>query len=219
MGWQHRALAALLGTMLLPAFSSLAAPLGQEQLTVDTARSYIVATTCRAGMLGFLGHEHGVLATGWQATVRYDPEAPERSSIEIVDSALELVIDTETARRRARLKQEGPNETEIPEIQTRMLGPEVLDTEQHPLLEFRSERVEARGDNRLRVHGQLTLLGISRPVKVDVWVRKIQQFRLFSGQLEIKQRDFGIDPISMGGVVKVADKVKIRIEMWTLPQE
>lgn len=206
--------------IMVPAIMGLIAAPGArvgaatETLEIDMERSYIIASTGKAGMLGFLGHRHGVLATEWTAEVNYDADAPENSSITIVIATAKLVIDTDEARRRARLAEDGPNESDLPGIQTRMLE-EVLDVEQHVTIEFRSERIEVRGDNHLRVHGAMTLGGTTVPVTAEVWVRAIGGLTLFSARFEIKQTDFGIQPVSSGGVVNVADKIEIRFELWT----
>ena len=188
--------------------------LAQATLDVDTERSYIVATTGKAGALGFLGHEHGVLATDWDAAVVYSAGAPALSTISLTIRAAALVVDTDEARRRARLA-EGPAADEVPEIQARMVGPELLAVDQHPLIEFRSEHVELIDRSKLRVSGQFTLAGTILPVTSDVWVRSIQEFTLFSARFTIKQADFGIVPVSVGGVVKVANEIEVRVELWT----
>ena len=37
------------------------------------------------------------------------------------------------------------------------------------------------------------------------------------GGFEIEQRDFGMEPVSIGGVVKVADEVGIAFEVFAAP--
>jgi polyisoprenoid-binding protein YceI len=46
-------------------------------------------------------------------------------------------------------------------------GPQWLDTERFPELSFRSTQVEAAGSNALRIHGELTLHGVTRPVVLN----------------------------------------------------
>jgi hypothetical protein len=38
------------------------------------------------------------------------------------------------------------------------------------------------------------------------------------GGFEIEQRDFGVEPVSIGGVVKVADGVDIAFEVFAAPR-
>jgi polyisoprenoid-binding protein YceI len=49
-----------------------------------------------------------------------------------------------------------------------MRSPDFLDVENHPKIEFRSSGTEVTGDNRLRVLGDLTVRGTTRPVELDV---------------------------------------------------
>jgi len=213
-GW---VVATTMALLLWPGAGAMAQSGDDAQgLEVDTARSYIVARTGRAGVLGFLGHEHGVLATEWTAEVSYDAAAPERSSISVAVTAARIVADTAEARRRARLAGDGPGAEDVVEIQSRMLE-QVLRVDEYPLVEFHSDKVESRGTNRLRVSGPMTLAGATRPVQADVWVRHIEGLMLFSARFEIRQTDFGIEPVSVGGVVKVADEIEIRFELWTRP--
>jgi polyisoprenoid-binding protein YceI len=46
-------------------------------------------------------------------------------------------------------------------------GPMWLDTARFPELSYRSTRVETTGSNSLRIHGELTLHGVTRPVVLD----------------------------------------------------
>ena len=56
------------------------------------------------------------------------------------------------------------------------------------------------------MRGNLTLHGQTRPVMVDVALRDGRH----EGSARLKQRDFGITPVSIaGGTVKVKDEVKV----------
>jgi polyisoprenoid-binding protein YceI len=60
------------------------------------------------------------------------------------------------------------------------------------------------------VTGRLTLHGQSRVITFAV----VRQEGRYRGDCEIKQRDFGIQPISIaGGTVKVKDEVKIHFDL------
>ena len=187
-------------------------------LRIDNERSYLVAVTTRAGVLGFLGHEHGVLSPEWTAEVRYDPADPASARASLSVAVPKLLIDTEAARRRARLAAAGPSDDELVEIHDRMLGPDQLDAAAHPRLSFVSEVVEPLDPARLRVQGQLTLHGVTRAVETVMTVRRVEEFLLFHGELSIRQTDFGITPVSIGGVVKVGDEVQIRYAIWAIAE-
>ena len=70
--------------------------------------------------------------------------------------------------------------------------------------------VEPAGTDRWRVAGRLTIHGQTRPVTVAV----NRQGGSYRGSAAIKQRDFGIEPISIaGGTVKVKDEIKIEFDI------
>ena len=98
----------------------------------------------------------------------------------------------------------------------RMLGEDQLNAARYPSIEFRSRSVRAT-DEGFEIEGDLTLVGVTRPVTVPVRLRRMRHFTIFEGVFAIRQRDFGIEPVSVGGVIKVADEVRIRFELWTTP--
>jgi hypothetical protein len=76
------------------------------------------------------------------------------------------------------------------EVQTRMLGPEVLDTAKFPDITFTSETIVPAGKDRWNVNGRLTIHGQTRAITFFV-ARVNGRYR---GDVAIKQRDFGIEP-------------------------
>ena len=96
------------------------------------------------------------------------------------------------------------------EVQRRMLGPDVLDSTRFPEITFKSTIVEPAGDHRWRVSGDLSLHGTTRSVSVTVEERDGH----YLGSFVLKQRDFGIEPISIaGGTVKVKDELKVEFDI------
>lgn len=100
--------------------------------------------------------------------------------------------------------------------QRKMLSDDFLDAERHPVLRFVSERVEAIGDQRLRIHGQLTLRGVTRPVALEATINRVgrhtysmQYIAGFSATATIKRSDFGITRL----LPAVGDEVRIRLEI------
>ena len=96
------------------------------------------------------------------------------------------------------------------DVQARMHGPEVLDSARYPDIRFTSTHVVPDGADRWQVIGDLTLHSASRSLTFVV-VRRDGRFR---GTVSIRQRDFGIRPISIvGGTVKVRDEVQIDFDI------
>jgi polyisoprenoid-binding protein YceI len=79
-------------------------------------------------------------------------------------------------------------------------------------LEFRSTSVEVSSDGgRITVQGDLTLVGTTRPIAVELTVGDAGRL---SGSVTIKQTDWGISPYSaLFGALKVADDVEVAIDV------
>ena len=83
---------------------------------------------------------------------------------------------------------------------------EVLESERYPDIKFESTLVRSTGENRWMVTGNLTLHGTVSPVTTDVQKAN----GAYTGEVRIKQTQFGIKPVSVaGGAVKVKDELKI----------
>jgi polyisoprenoid-binding protein YceI len=96
------------------------------------------------------------------------------------------------------------------EIQARMVGPEVLDVARFPDIAFASTSIASSGTDRWQVSGRLTIHGQARTVTFPV-ARVNGKYR---GEVTIKQRDFGIEPIKVaGGTVKVKDELRVQFEI------
>ncbi len=96
------------------------------------------------------------------------------------------------------------------QIQKRMLGPEVLDSERYPEISFVSEKIEPGKKDELLATGSLSIHGRSRRITVRV----ARTGRSYSGATTIRQSDFGMKPISIaGGMVRVKDELKISFEI------
>jgi len=184
-------------------------------LRVDPERSVLVARLKRAGLMRFLGHEHGIVPGSWSAEVRFDPDdlAGSRFAVEI--PVAELIIDSADARRLADVDPDGPDSEERGEIRADMLSGKVLDGETFPIISFESRQLTMRSGNRLQIAGTLTLHGVSRDAEVDATLLRDGPGYLLQGRFEIGLRDFGIEPVSVaGGMVKVADEVEIRFDVY-----
>jgi polyisoprenoid-binding protein YceI len=95
-----------------------------------------------------------------------------------------------------------------------------FDVVKHPKLTFRSSRVEGLGDS-LRVQGKLSIIGVSRPVTLEVsYLGEIRdpwgnRRRGFSAETTLYRKDFGMtwnQVLDTGGVL-VGDKVKVTLNI------
>lgn len=89
-----------------------------------------------------------------------------------------------------------------------------FDSAQFPTATFKSTRVEAAGEGKLKVTGDLTLHGVTKPVVLDATLNKAGDHPLggraavgFDATATIKRSDFGLGKY----VPNVSDEVQIRI--------
>lgn len=163
--------------------------------------SRLEVETGRAGVLGFLGHEHRVRARAFTGRVVLAPDSIAASRVEIVVLAESLEILTDAGAEDVRKM-------------TAAMRTEVLDVASHPRITFVSRSIErARGDT-LRIVGALTMRGRTRDVPVDVAVAVRGDTLVARARFSVKQTDFGIEPYRGGplGSVQVADRVTFAIE-------
>ncbi|MCH7824393.1 MAG: YceI family protein [Acidobacteria bacterium] len=191
-----------------------------QQLTgaydVDYERSTIVAKLKKGGLLRFLAHEHGVVPGEWSAEVVFDPGDSRRSRIVVQIEAASLIIDTPAARELAAVDPDGPNDEDLAKIRAKMLSDEQLDVVAFPAIRFETTRLRLV-DDRLELYGELTIHGVTREVDVETQLRLEGDAWVVRGSLTIEQKDFGIEPVSIGGVVKVANAIEITFEIYAVP--
>lgn len=129
---------------------------------------------------------------------------------DITKSSVEATIDATSINTRDEKRDE------------HLKSPDFFDVQKYPTLTFRSTKVEKAGKGRLKVTGNLTLRGITRPVVLDVegpttavkdpWGNtKIGA----SATTRVNRQDFGLKwnkALEAGGVL-IGDDVKIALDL------
>lgn len=196
--------------------------------------SSLVAVTGRAGLLSFLGHEHAIRATEWLPTLCLDPARPTRGWADLSVDARSLEIDSDTARALADLG-DGPGEDDRAEVRAKMLGPENLAVEEHPQILVEAVSEGTGSDTPTPVSegagGSAEAEGVPVTVAVTVRGRRVEydgevdvvwrgdgSVRV-RGDVEIRLRDFGIEPESVAGVVNVANEVDLLLRLGARPTQ
>lgn len=102
-----------------------------------------------------------------------------------------------------------------------LVSPDFFAAEEHPKGSFRSNRIEDLGEGKLRVHGELELRGVTRPVAIDAAIvgagaDPYGNERLgISGSGVIDRTEYGISwnsPLPNGGLA-VAEKVRLVLDV------
>lgn len=141
----------------------------------------------------------------WSGAIQLDDADLTRSSVAVeIDAAS---IDTGVADRDKHLR-----------------SADFLDVEQFPKLSFQSKRVEKVDDERYRVHGELTIHGVTREVVLDTEYAGTakdpwgNERAAFAATVSIDRTDFGLEwnqVLEAGGVL-VGERIEISLEIQAI---
>lgn len=140
-------------------------------------------------------------------TIALNEEQPAASSVEIEIDATS--INTRDEQRDAHLK-----------------SADFLDVEKYPHIVFKSTRVEVTDDTHGKIHGDLTMHGVTKPVTLNVEYNGQSKSPWgttnygFSGHTKINRKDWGLHwnvALETGGVL-VGEEITIDIELEVVKQ-
>jgi len=171
------------------------APASAEERPIDTEQSTITVRVFKSGLFRAFADDHVIQA----------PLA-EGSLDDSANPHVQVAIDAS----RMRVLDPGLSAKDRQEVQSRMLGAEVLDTTRFQRISFRSVAIQQLDKGAWLVRGELALHGRTNPITMKVSLDNGH----YKGSATLRQRDFGIVPISIvGGTVKVKDEVKIDFDI------
>lgn len=143
----------------------------------------------------------------FSGTVNLDESNPASTAVDIqIDAAS---INTRDEQRDGHLK-----------------SPDFLDAATYPQLTFKSTKVDVTGTNTAKLHGDLTIRGVTKPVTLDVeYLGKSKspwgtENYGFEAHTKINRKDWGLTwnaALETGGVL-VGDDVNIDIELEAVKQ-
>jgi polyisoprenoid-binding protein YceI len=160
---------------------------------IDTRRATLTIHVGKTGAFSGLGHEH-------------EARAPIRSGT--ADTGAHPAVEIHVDARALRVIDKDVSEKDRAEVQKTMLGPEVLDSERHQEIVFKSTAAEPAGQGRWTLRGDLTLHGQTRPATVQVRLKDGS----YTGEATVRQTEFGIKPPGKAGV-RAKDEVRIEFEV------
>jgi polyisoprenoid-binding protein YceI len=164
-----------------------------QQHNIDPQKSMLTIHVGKTGAFSGLGHGHEVRAPIHSGTA---------------DTGSHPAVEIRVDARELRVIDKDASEKDRAEVQKTMLGPEVLDSEHHPEIVFKSTGSEPAGHGRWTLRGNLTMRGQTRPVTVQVTLKDGR----YTGETTVKQTDFGIKPPGKAGV-RAKDEVKIDFDV------
>lgn len=184
---------------------------GRQVLRIDSQHSLIAVTVRRGGAFARMGHDHLV------ASHRIEGQAVPAAHGQAGRADFRFRLDQMTVDEAGLRAQAGldsvPSADAIAGTRHNMLA-KVLDAERYPHVEVRAEG----GPDGL-LQADITLHGVTRRYTVPATLAATAAGITASGELTLKQSDFGITPFSvLGGALAVQDQLELRFELRALPQ-
>ncbi len=106
----------------------------------------------------------------------------------------------------------------VTKLDDHLKSPDFFDAAKFPEATFKSTKVEKNGEHALKVTGDLTVHGVTKPVVLDVTVNKIAEHPMsktptagFEAKTTLKRSEFGVG----GFVPAVSDEIHIHITTET----
>lgn len=130
-----------------------------------------------------------------QAQFQFDPQDPAKSSV-VVDIPIAGI------------------DTGVPALDEHLKSADFFDATQYPTATFRSTRVDSVGPKALKVTGDLTLHGVTKPVVLDVTINQVGPYPMggrasagFDASTTLRRSDWGIKAY----VPNVSDEITLSI--------
>lgn len=169
-----------------PAF---AAPVNYKIDPAHTAVAFIVNHVGFSNVIGRFNTVGG--------DVSFDKDAVEKSAVTVTIDTTS--VDTNHAKRDEHLR-----------------SPDFFNAKEFPKMTFKSTKIEKTGDKTGKLHGDLTLLGVTKPVVLDVTFNKDGvspasklETAGFSARGTVKRTDFGMKY----GAPAIGDDIQLLIEI------
>lgn len=173
-------------SMGAPAF---AAPVSYKIDPAHTAVAFIVNHVGFSNVIGRFNTVGG--------DVTFDKDAVEKSVVNVTIDTTS--VDTNHAKRDEHLR-----------------SPDFFNAKEFPKMTFKSTKIEKTGDKTGKLHGDLTMLGVTKPVVLDVTFNKDGvspasklETAGFSARGTVKRTDFGMKY----GAPAIGDDIQLLIEV------
>jgi polyisoprenoid-binding protein YceI len=144
----------------------------------------------------------------FSGVIQFDPANPETGSVQVdIDPSS---VDTNDAQRDGHLR-----------------SGDFFEVEKFPKASFKSTKVSSSGEGKLKIEGELSLRGVTRPVTLDATFEGTGADPWggnragFSATTSIDRRDYGVSfnkALETGGVL-VGDKIELNLEIEAVQQK
>jgi polyisoprenoid-binding protein YceI len=180
---------------------------------VDSARSRVELRTGRTGPLMHLGHNH-VITSNALAGLVFVGNDRSQSRADLTLDVESFVVDDPAARTAAGAGFESvPTAEDIAGTRANMLGPATLDATQYPNITARLKPLDVTA-GQANVTASFAILGAAHELQLPATWKVVGDRLEVTSAFEVAQTALGITPFSaLGGALRVADEVDIRVEL------
>lgn len=159
---------------------------------IDASHTRVVYGISHLGFSMMPGRFHDI-----DGTIHFDPANPESAMVDIVINPATVTMDDAT-------------------LDGKLVGENFFNVAAHPTITFKSTHITKTGDNTGTVTGNVTLLGVTKPVSLDVVFNK-KAFNKYAGTDmvgfsatgKLKRSDFGMNYL----LPDVGDEVTLNIQV------
>ena len=177
-----------------------------ERYVLDASQSKFTAHALAGGLLWFKGHDHLIAVREFTGEAQLTPNAVTPASLEITAKAASMVETSDVFTEPQK------------QIINKELREIVLHPDQYPDITFKSTSVTgkqlAAGQYELKIAGNLTLHGVTRPITIPTKVTVTGNDIRAEGKFSINRGDFNVKATSaFHGLVRVRKKIKFTFDI------
>lgn len=153
------------------------------------------------------GKVHVFTFDRYSGELHYDEAAPERSTVSFTVENRSLACHDTWVDEKDRQK-------------IVRVAHEAMDTEHHPRMTFRSEKVVKRDDGGFDATGPLTIKGIARLAVIRVTVERSGGVLRLKGSAVLRRKDYGVNPPSPVpfGLIGNKDEMPVQFDLRAAPK-
>jgi hypothetical protein len=167
----------------------------------------VLVRTARDGLAARVGHDLVMEIVRWSGTLTIPDGVAEGPRAAVVFDARSLEV-REGSGGALPLSAK-----DISDIKRNALE-KVLQVDRHPDATFECSVIKQADDGRIEVAGDLTIVGVTRPIRFLADVREQDDATRVTARVPILQSDWGIKPFrAFMGALKVRDEVEIAIDV------
>ncbi len=177
-------------TLLLSIFMFASPAFADDKFAFDKSHTRILFFINHMGFSETVGE-----FTMYDGNFVFDEKEPTKSSVEVT------------------LKPEGIR-TPSPELDKHLQNQDFFNTAKFPNITFKSKEIKVTGKNTGEAHGDLTMLGVTKPVILRITLNKADYHMMtgsyvagFSAEATVKRSEFGMNY----GIPMVGDEVKLLV--------